>query len=141
MGRSAPIPLQLQGCLEALFGAEVRQVRVIEHSWFARLHLRAIATTRRGRIYLRGSAADFFADPALVLHEYCHVLKQWQPGRLTTWRYIVECLNRGYWDNRFEVEARDFTRDHLHRFRVLLASSEQRLTVVKTAGNRSQKSA
>ena len=69
--------------LEEILATPVDHVRVIEHSWFARLHGRAVATTRRGRIYLRGSAADFFGNPALLLHEYCHVIHQWQPGTLT----------------------------------------------------------
>jgi len=100
-------------------------VQVIEHSLFTRLHGRAIATTRRGRIYLRGSAADFFKDPVLMLHEYCHVLKQWEPGALTIARYLLEWLRRGYWDNRFEIEAREFAADHHYRFRALLRKSAE----------------
>ncbi len=94
---------------------------MIEHSWWVKLHGRAQATTRRRRIYLRGSAADFFTDPVLLLHEYCHVLHQWEPRRLSVSRYLLECFRRGYWDNRFEIEAREFTEDNLHRFRALLA--------------------
>ena len=52
---------------------------VVEHSIYARLHYRIKATTRRRRIYLVGSARAFFADPALMLHEYCHVMRQWEP--------------------------------------------------------------
>ena len=107
--------------LERLLGASVAQVRVIEHSRFARLHGRAVATTRPGRIYLRGSAADFFANPWLMLHEYCHVIRQWQPGTLTAARYLLECLRRGYWNNRFEVEARAFADTHVAHLHALLA--------------------
>jgi hypothetical protein len=120
MGRHVPPPPNVQAALTSILGDGVAQVRVIEHSWFARLHVRAVATTRRRRIYLRGSAAAFFEDPTLMLHEYCHVLRQWEPGLLTNARYIVEWLRRGYWDNRFEVEAREFAADHLYRFRALL---------------------
>ncbi len=98
----------------------VDQVRVIEHSLFARLHGRAIATTRRRRIYLRGSAVEFFENPSLMLHEYCHVLLQWETGSLTTLRYLRECLRRGYWNNRFEVQAREFACRHESRLRELL---------------------
>ena len=126
-------------------------VRVIEHSWFCRLHGRAVATTRRRRIYLRGSAADFFADPWLMLHEYCHVIRQWQPGSLTVARYLAECLRRGYWNNRFEVEARAFADLNVASLHALLAagaaaaaagargaprtSAEQRLAPVEPAGD------
>lgn len=120
MGRRVAVPPNVQAALESVFGAGVAQVRVIENSLFARLHIRATATTRRRCIYLRGSAASFFNDPALMLHEYCHVLKQWEPGLLTTARYIGEWLRRGYWDNRFEIEAREFAADHLYRFRAQL---------------------
>ena len=134
-GRLATPPREVAVALRALFGDGVERVRVIEHSRFARLHLRAVATTRRGCIYLRGSAADFFSDPALMLHEYCHVLKQWEPGALTSLGYVWEWLKRGYWNNRFEVEARAFTRENLHRFQALLrapASAEQRLAAIQT---------
>jgi hypothetical protein len=139
MGRRIPPPANVRAALEALFGTGVEQVRVIENSLFARLHLRAVATTRRRRIYLRGSAEDFYSDPSLMLHEYCHVLKQWEPGLLTTARYLFEWFRRGYWDNRFEIEAREFTEDHVYRFRALLGrSAEQRLAVIQATGGRGQ---
>jgi hypothetical protein len=119
--REAAVPQDVSRALERLLGASVARVRVIEHSWFARLHGRAVATTRPERIYLRGSAADFFADPWLMLHEYCHVIRQWQPGTLTAARYLLECLRRGYWNNRFEVEARAFADTHVAHLHALLA--------------------
>lgn len=120
MGRQVSLPPNIHAALASFFGDAVAHVRIIEHSWFARLHVRAVATTRRRRIYLRGSADSFFNDPALMLHEYCHVLKQWEPGLLTSARYVGEWLRRGYWDNRFEIEAREFAADNLYRFRALL---------------------
>lgn len=120
-GRRVDAPAPLRATLRELFGETVDAVDVIEHSWFARAHLRAIATTRRRRIYLRGAAAPFFDDPAFVLHEYFHVLAQWEPRRLSVWKYLVELFRRGYWDNRFEIEAREFAEDHRHRYCALLA--------------------
>jgi len=120
MGRRVAIPGHIHLALEKLFGDGVRNVVVIEHSLFARLHYRIKATTRRRRIYLVGSGERFFADPLLVLHEFCHVMKQWEPGDLTTIRYVLESMRRGYWDNRFEIEAREFATDNLYRFRAML---------------------
>ncbi|MCP5327568.1 MAG: DUF4157 domain-containing protein [Sinobacteraceae bacterium] len=121
MGRRVPLPPEVRRTLHRLFGDGVDRVEIIEHSWWMRLHGRAQATTRRRRIYLRGSAADFFENPVLLLHEYFHVLRQWEPRQLSVWRYLLEWFRRGYWDNRFEVEAREFTEDHLYRFRAWLA--------------------
>ena len=114
------MPETVSASLEALFEAPVHHVQVFEHSLFVKLHGRAIATTRRGRIYLRGSGAEFFDNPWLMLHEYCHVIKQWEPRTLTISSYVIECMRRGYWNNRFEVEARAFADKHAHRLRKML---------------------
>jgi len=114
-------PRDVQLALEALFGEPVGHVKVIQYSIYVRFHWRAIATTRRNRIYLRGSGKEFFADGPLLLHEYFHVLRQWGPRDLTVPRYLVECFRRGYWDNRYEIEAREFTSSEIFRYRALLA--------------------
>ena len=108
-------PPRLAAELERLFGPAARDVRVVPNSRYARLHWRCIATTRPGVILLAGDAESFFRDPELVLHEYYHVLKQWRVGRLTRWRYVVESLRRGYWQNRYERHARRFARRHASR--------------------------
>jgi hypothetical protein len=107
--------------LEGLFGESVRQIKVIQYSIYVRFHWRAIATTRHNRIYLRGSGKEFFNDGPLVLHEYFHVIRQWATGDLTIPRYLVECFRRGYWENRYEVEAREYTSTEIFRYRGLLA--------------------
>jgi hypothetical protein len=121
-GREAAVPEAVCGALERLLGERISHVKVIEYSWFARLH-GAFATTRLQRIYLAGSAADFFNNPWLMLHEYCHVLRQWQTGSLTVSRYLIECLRRGYWNNRFEVEAREFADQRAAQLHALLAAA------------------
>ena len=114
-------PAAVRAALEHLFGESIGEVRVIEHSLIARLHWRALATTRRNRIYLRHDAAHFFADPRLLLHEYWHVLGQWRPGTLTVPRYLAESLRHGYWHNRFEIEARAFAERHAEALRALIS--------------------
>jgi hypothetical protein len=116
-------PEALRLALQEIFGEPIDHVRVIEHSCYARLHFGSRATTRRNRILLRDSAAAFWCDADLVLHEYFHVLRQWQPRRLTIWRYLVESLRRGYWLNRFEIEARQFAALHSPRLQRLLDRS------------------
>ena len=123
-GTPVPLPDDIRTALSALVCQwtpdVIDRVCVLEHSAFARMHGRATATTRPRCIFLRGRAADFFADPALILHEYCHVLSQWETGTLTVSRYLGECLRRGYWNNRYEVEARAFAERNLAQFRSLL---------------------
>lgn len=139
MARRAEIPPAIARSLETLFGCSVATVEIYEHSLFARAHIRAIATTRRDRIYLRGSAADFFESPTLMLHEFCHVLFQWRTGTMTTWRYVIECIRRGYWNNRFEIEARSFAERHVARFRRLAGeSAEQGFAMIETPGDRAE---
>jgi hypothetical protein len=112
LGHRSTIPIPLAAALREIFGESVDHVRVIERSFYARLHFGARATTRRGRILLRGAATDFWSDPELVLHEYFHVLRQWQPQRLTIWKYLKESARNGYWNNEYEIEARAFAAAH-----------------------------
>lgn len=108
MRTAEALPERLRASLVALLGDGVDDVEIVPHSWYARLHLGVRATTRRNRILLRGSVEEFCADPALVLHEYFHVLRQWNTGRLSTLAYLSEWLRRGYWANRYERQARRF---------------------------------
>lgn len=62
-----------------------------------------------------------------MLHEYFHVLRQWEPRELSVGRYLLEWFRRGYWDNRYEIEAREFTEDQVHRFRAWMAQDRARL--------------
>jgi Domain of unknown function (DUF4157) len=115
------MPPELRGALEALFGDAVDDVEIVERSWYARLHFGARATTRRNRILLRGSIADFRADRALLLHEYFHVLRQWNRGRMSLPRYVAEWVRNGYWRNRYERQARRFVHLRLAAFERLLS--------------------
>ena len=117
------VPAELRRALTDLFGDPVDEVVVRERSWFARLHGRARATTRRNTIYLRGSLDEFLADPELMLHEYFHVLRQWNRGRMNLWGYLAEWSRRGYWENRYERQARRFVGLRLAAFRRSLVGS------------------
>lgn len=109
VGRRYTLPEPVEAALERVFIEPVAAVAVIEHSLYARAHPGMTATTRPRRILLAISGAEFVASPELLLHEYFHVLRQWGTGRLTRWRYVAESARRGYWDNRFEREAREFS--------------------------------
>jgi len=114
------MPPAMRSALVELLGDEVDDVELVERSRYARLHVGARATTRRNRILLPGTLADFLADPELVLHEYFHVLRQWNRGRMSIGSYLAEWLRRGYLRNRYERQARRFARLRLPAFRALL---------------------
>ena len=115
------MPVELRRALTEVFGDSVDDVVLREHSWFARLHGHATATTRRNTIFLRGSVDEFFANPELMLHEYFHVLRQWNRGRMNVLDYLLECYRRGYWQNRYERQARRFVTLRLAAFRDAMA--------------------
>jgi hypothetical protein len=118
------VPAELRQALTDLFGDPVDEVEIRERSLFARLHGRATATTRRNTIYLRGSLEDFLRDPELLLHEYFHVLRQWNRGRMSLGDYLLESCRRGYWQNRYERQARRFVRLRLQAFERLAAGNK-----------------
>jgi hypothetical protein len=120
------MPEGLRSVLHELFDDRVDDVEVVENSWYARLHRGARATTRRNRILLPGPASAFFDDPALVLHEYFHVLRQWNRGRLSIARYLAEWVRHGYWSNRYERQARRFVALRLPALREKLAEKVAR---------------
>jgi hypothetical protein len=118
VGRRYMLPRAIAAALEEVFDQPVGGVIVIEHSRFARMHRGMIATTRPNRILLAISGAEFVANTELLLHEYFHVLRQWGTGYLTRRRYVVELARHGYWANRYEREAREFTASAIKQFHV-----------------------
>jgi hypothetical protein len=116
-GQRYQIPKRVCVALEQVFGSSVGKIKVIEHSRYARAHLGMTATTRPNHIFLAISGDEFVSNPELLLHECFHVLQQWSTGRLTRWRYLVESARCGYWNNRFEREARQFSAATVERYR------------------------
>jgi hypothetical protein len=116
LGRRYAIPLKTRLALERMFGAPLDEIIVIENSLYARAHLGMCATTRPNRILLAIGGAEFAANPQLMLHEYFHVIRQWRPGHLTRWRYLIESVRRGYRANRYEYEAREFAATACEQF-------------------------
>jgi hypothetical protein len=116
-GQRYVLPTAVSAALEQIFEESVGDVRVVEYSRYARAHFGMSATTRPNRILLAASGAEFIANPEMVLHEYFHVLRQWSTGYLNRRRYLIESMRFGYWENRFEREAREFSAKALGRYR------------------------
>jgi len=64
------------------------------------------------------------------------VKTQWSTGKLTRWRYLSDSMQRGYWENRFEREARRCAAHELARYRVYLRQLAASCGL-ETAGRRS----
>jgi len=108
----------MEECLNQIFRESVAGVDIRNKT----LRNRFI-TTRRNSIRLPPSLSveRFFEHHRLVLHEYFHVLQQWNIGRISVFSYIVEASKNGYEDkNKFEREANKFAADNLEKFRECL---------------------
>ncbi len=54
------------------------------------------------------------------MHEYFHVLRQWNTSELTRTGYLLESFQNGYFNNRFEVAARVFAAQNLAEYNRLV---------------------
>ncbi|MDN3658281.1 DUF4157 domain-containing protein [Ferruginibacter paludis] len=84
-----------------------------ENSWLAKIAAKklrssAVAMVIGNKIHLHNTTAgEFLQDRRWVKHELCHIRQYKQHG--TTGfivKYLWESLKKGYYNNRFEVEAR-----------------------------------
>ncbi|MCP9752846.1 DUF4157 domain-containing protein [Ferruginibacter sp. HRS2-29] len=88
--------------------------RVKENSWIARIAARklkaaSVAIVIGSTIHLYNtSKEDFLADAAWLKHELCHVEQFRRHGFFTfIFKYLVESWKKGYYNNKFEEEARE----------------------------------
>lgn len=88
-------------------------VIVVENAWLAKMAAIKMGSQRVAmvigrRIYLWGvSKTDFLLQPAWVKHELAHVAQYQRFGVATfLFLYVLEWIKKGYYNNRFEVEAR-----------------------------------
>ena len=86
---------------------------VKENSWLAgiaawKLGSDAVAMVLGKTIHLHNiSKTDFLQNKRLLRHELCHVQQYQQHGFI--WflvQYLWESIRKGYYNNKFEVEAR-----------------------------------
>jgi RHS repeat-associated protein len=106
-------PHYIKVCLDKIMGEDVGDVVVTSDPKMAFPY----AITSVNSITTRDSCPGFFSHPGIVLHEYYHVLRQWNAGRLSTFRYLWDnIIDGGYEKNRWEVEARNFAASKLEDF-------------------------
>lgn len=84
-----------------------------ENSWLARiaawkLNTSSVAIVFGNTIHLwNSSKEDFLQNKKWLKHELCHIRQYKQYGNLGfIIKYVWESLKKGYYNNKFEVEAR-----------------------------------
>jgi hypothetical protein len=90
------------------------KVHIRENSWLAKraaanLGFDYVAMVFGNTIHLHNTTKEkFFARPSWVLHELKHVEQYQRLGMfLFLCKYGIEHMKKGYWNNAFEVEARE----------------------------------
>jgi hypothetical protein len=93
-------------------------VRIKENSWLAKLAAKKLRSGKvamvLGRtIHLFNTTRDeFLSNEKWVCHELAHVKQYEQYGALKfLLLYLYESLTKGYYDNKFEAEARSKEND------------------------------
>lgn len=93
-------------------------VKIKENSWLARvaaikLRCESVAIVFGSTIHLYNtSAKDFLANQNWVLHELKHVEQYKRFGKIGfVCRYLGDWIKNGYYNNKFEKEARESERD------------------------------
>jgi hypothetical protein len=89
------------------------QFTIKENSWLAKiaakkLNTSAVAMVLGSKIHLYNtSKAAFLQNEKWVKHELCHIRQYRQQGMVIfIIKYLWESIRKGYYNNRFEVEAR-----------------------------------
>ncbi len=85
-----------------------------ENSWLAKLAAlklgtKAVAMVLGKTIHLYNTTeTEFLQDEKWVKHELCHIKQFKEHGYfLFIVKYIWESIRKGYYNNRFEIEARE----------------------------------
>lgn len=85
-----------------------------ENSWVAKLAARKLKSERVAIVIGKTihlyhvSENDFLQDKKWVKHEMCHIGQFKKNGFLTfMFKYLVESMRKGYYNNKFEIEARN----------------------------------
>ena len=90
-----------------------------EHSLLARIAARKLKTTSVAivlghTIHLHNTKReDFLKNRRWLNHELCHIKQFEDNGFLTfIFKYVIESLKNGYYNNKYEIEARLAEQEH-----------------------------
>lgn len=98
------------------------KVKLKEQSWVARLAARKMKASALAIVFGRTvhlwniSRREFLQRPDLMAHEAEHVRQYKRHGFLPfLFLYLVDWIRKGYYNNRFEIEARAVEEKKLDR--------------------------
>ena len=90
------------------------QYNIIENSWIAKLAALKLKSTSVAivlgkKIYLHNTTRDeFLQDEKWLKHELCHIQQFKRNGfTIFIFKYLLESIRKGYYNNKYEVEARE----------------------------------
>jgi len=93
--------------------------KIVENSLFARiarmvLKSRNVAMVLGNNIHLSGvDRVTFLQDDGWLAHELCHIRQFREHGYFRfLWLYLKESMRVGYYNNKYEVEAREAGMKH-----------------------------
>lgn len=98
----------------SLYILDLQDINIKENSWLARiaawkLKSDSVAMVLGKTIHLYNSTKEnFLNDERWLKHELCHIKQFKEHGYfMFVVKYLWESLRKGYYNNRFEVEARN----------------------------------
>jgi len=93
--------------------------RIRENSFWARLAAKKMKSDQMAMVFGRTihlyntDHREFLSNPRWLRHELAHIRQYSELGFIGfLWRYSIESIKKGYYQNRFEVEARAAEYDH-----------------------------
>ncbi|RYE25225.1 MAG: DUF4157 domain-containing protein [Sphingobacteriales bacterium] len=91
----------------------MKPIRIIENSWLARIgakrmRFNRIAMVIGKTIHLYGAPLNVFVnDKRWIIHELRHIQQYEETGFWKfVYKYTMECIRKGYYNNAYEVDAR-----------------------------------
>ncbi|MFD2246434.1 hypothetical protein [Pontibacter ruber] len=94
--------------------------KIVERSFFARIARMVlksgnVAMVLGKQIHLSGVDREtFLRDEGWVAHELCHIRQFQEHGYVRfLWLYLRESMRVGYYNNKYEVEAREAGKKHV----------------------------
>jgi hypothetical protein len=89
-----------------------------ENAWLAKMAARKMKQDKMAMVMgktillYNTTTAEFLANKRWVRHELMHVKQFQQHGYiLFLWRYLIDWVKNGYYNNKFEKEAREAETD------------------------------